>query len=142
MTDYTSLLKVHDDPRNAEWPPGFDLSAAETKFTKMAKEIVAAFPGSHFETGTAIQDASFHGQIFVALAGDFASLRVSNFGSLATVTDEDDCLDAVSRSRLLDTLAAHGYTFIPADILDQPYDGTNPGVTGFRTWWCRYFDWL
>ena len=61
MTDYLQLLKSHDDPRHGEQPPGFDRYAAEARFAKMAEEIVSAFPGSRFETGVEIQDASFHG---------------------------------------------------------------------------------
>ena len=142
MTDYMQLLKANDDPRYAERLPDFDLDAAQARFTAMAQEIVAAFPGSRYETGTEIQDASFHGQVAVAFAGHFALVRVSNFGGFATIADEDDCLDAAARDRLVTAVAAHGYTFIPAEVLNQPYDGDNPGVRGFRSWWYRYFDWI
>src|SRR6266705_443056 len=96
--DYLQLLKAHDDPRHSEHPPGFDYAAAEIRFTKMAEEILSAFPGSRFETGTEIQDASFHGQIFVASAGRFALVRVSNFGAFVTFFGcDDDCLSTEAR---------------------------------------------
>lgn len=143
MTDYLQLLKAHDDPRYSEYPPAFDLEVAEARFTKMAEEIVAAFPGSRFETGVEIQDASFHGQIFIASDGRFALVRVSNFGGFVTFSGcDDDCLTATARDGLLAIFAAHGYTFIPPDVLATPYDGANRGVTGFRDWGCRYFEWI
>ena len=143
MIDYIHLLKAHDDPRNSEQPPAFDRRAAESRFTKMAEEIVSDFPGSGLETGGAIQDASFHGQIFVAIGGKFALIRVSNFGSLVTFFgDDEDCVSPEARNRLLAKFLAHGYTFIPPDALSAPYDGANPGVSGFRDWGCRYFEWI
>jgi hypothetical protein len=36
----------------------------------------------------------------------------------------------------------HGYVYMPATILEQPYTGNNPGVTGIPNWWIRYFDWV
>ncbi len=101
MPDYLRLLKAHDDPQHSEHPPGFDYVAAEARFVMMAEEIVSLFPGSRFETGTAIQDASFHGQIFVASAGRFALVRVSNFGRFVTFSGDDaDCLSTESHDRL------------------------------------------
>jgi len=143
MIDYLQILRAHDDPCHAEQPPAFDRSAAELRFTKLADEIVAAFPGSRFETGTEIQDASFHGQIFVASAGRFALVRASNFGRFVTFFgDDDDCLTPEARVRLLGAFVAHGYIFIPADVLSAKYDGANPGVSGFRDWGYRYFEWI
>lgn len=143
MTDYLPLLKAHDDALHSEQPPGFDRYAAEVRFTKMAEEIASAFPGSRFETGAEIQDASFHGQIFIASAGALALVRVSNFGGFVTFFgDDDDCLSAEARDRLLGTFAAHGYTFIPPDALSTPYDGSCRGVSGFRDWGYRFFEWI
>ena len=68
----------------------------------MTEEILTAFPGSRFETGVEIQNASFHGQIFVASAGRFALVRVSNFGGFVTFFgDDDDCLGAKAGSDCL-----------------------------------------
>ena len=117
MTDYLQLLKSHDDPRHGEQPPGFDRYAAEARFAKMAEEIVSAFPGSRFETGVEIQDASFHGQIFIASAGRFALIRVSNFGGFVTFCgNDDDCLTTEARDGLLDTfagMATRSYHLMP-----------------------------
>jgi hypothetical protein len=143
MTDYLQLLKRHDDPRHAEQPPDFDRAAAELRFTKMANEILGAFPGSRFETGAEIQDASFHGQIRVRLGDRFALVRVSNFGRfIALCGDDDDCLTTDARDRLLAIFTTHGYLFIPSDALAIPYDGENAGVAGFKDWGYRYFEWV
>jgi hypothetical protein len=143
MKDYLQLLKSQDDPRHSEQPSGFDRTEAETRFTIMAEEIVSAFPGSRFETGAEIQDASFHGQIFIAFADSFVLVRVSNFGQFVTFFgDDNDCLSTNARDNLFRKFAAHGYRFIPPDVLSAPYEGHNPGVSGFRDWGCRYFEWL
>ena len=143
MTDYIQLFKAHDDPGHSEHPRGFDYAAAEVRFTKMAEEILSAFSGSRFETGVEIQDASFHGQIFVASADRFALVRVSNFGGFVTFFgDDDDCLSAEARERLLGAFAKHGYTFSPPEALAAPYDGTCSGVSGFPDWGYRYFEWI
>ena len=147
MTNYLELLRKHDDARHSEQPPDFDRPAAEARFTEMAEEIVLAFPGSRFETGAEIQDASFHGQVFIASAGRFALVRVSNFGNFVTFFgDDDDCLTADARADareiLLSVFAAHGYGFIPPETLSLPYDGQNKGISGFRDWGYRYFEWI
>ncbi len=139
MTDYLQLLKSHDDAEYVESPPGFDYDVAEAQFSVMANEVVSAFPGSRFETGTEIQDASFHGQIYVALEGRIALVRVSNFGNFVTFVDDDACLTSAAADRLLNVFAAHGYTFIPRDVLATQYDGTCNDAFGFRTRACRFF---
>lgn len=142
MTDYLQLLKSHDDAEYVEYPAGFDYALAESQFAVMAEEVASLFPGSRFETGTEIQDASFHGQVYVALAGRIALVRVSNFGNFVTFFDDDDCLTPAAADRLLNVFAAHGYTFIPRDVLATPYDGTCSDAFGFRTWAYRFFEWL
>lgn len=143
MSDYLQLFRAYDDPLNSEHPPGFDYAATEARFTKMAEEIASAFPGSRFETGAEIQDASFHGQIFVPFAGRFMLVRVSNFGRFVTFFNDDvDCLTTEARDRLLGIFAAHDYVFIPPEVLFTPYDGACRGVSGLRDWGSRYFEWI
>ena len=143
MTDYLQLLKEYDDPQHSEHPAGFDYAAAEARFSMMAEEILSAFPGSRFETGAEIQDASFHGQIFVASAGRFALIRTSNFGGFVTFFgDDDNCLSTDAMEKLLGTFAKHGYKFIPTEALSTPYDNACLGVSGFRDWGDRYFEWI
>jgi hypothetical protein len=142
MPDYLQLLRAHDDPQHCESPAGFNYAAAETRFVKMAAEIASSLPGSRFEAGNEIQDASFHGQIFVASAGRFALVRVSNSGGFVTFFDDDDCLTTETRDRLPEVFATNGYTFIPPDVLSATYDGACSGVSGFSNWGYRYFEWI
>jgi hypothetical protein len=89
------------------------------------------------ETGTHIQDASFHSQIYLGTG----ALRFSAFGRMLAYTPdmevEDDIREQVER-----LAAERGYILIPTDILETDYSGAHPGVDGIRTWWIRYFDWL
>jgi hypothetical protein len=143
MVDYIAFFKAHDDPVYSEEPPSFDRDAAEARFTKMATAIVREFPGSRFETGVEIQDASFHGQVFVTSSGKSALIRVSNFGGFVTFFGGDyDGLGTDTRDKLLVTFAEIGYTFIPPDVLLAPYDGECRGVSGFRDWRYRFFEWI
>lgn len=104
-----------------------------------------------YETGIGIQDASFHGQILLphslltedAVKEDsLIRLRISNFGQLATLYDEDTLVRPDVLSTIVSVLEEQGYTYIPTIVLNEPYSGKNPGVSGFRTWGMRYFDWI
>jgi hypothetical protein len=97
--------------------------------------------GQHLEleTGSLIQDASFHSQIL--LPSNPPRIRFSNFGDMVSVRDEKSVSPgflAVIR-RLCEQF---GYVYIPEEVLKQPYTGKNPGVRGIRNWWTRYFDWV
>lgn len=105
-----------------------------------------------YETGTYnIQDASFHGQILLphslltedAVREDYIiRLRTSNFGHLATLYDEDALVRPDALSTIISVLEEQGYTYVPTVMLHGPYSGKNPGISGFRTWGERYFDWI
>lgn len=94
------------------------------------------------ETGSAIQDASFHSQIFIPLGdGHNALLRFSNFGAMATIGPDEPAPTELLET-VVELLEKHAYDYVPASVLEQPYTGANPGVTGIRSWWIRYFDWV
>lgn len=142
--DYLQLLEEHDHPRRCEYPPSFDLKAAEERFTQLAEELIAAYPGSTFETGAAIQDASFHGQVFLAYEGLSVLIRVSNFGRFVSFCDDEDhlLLPQEALCQLLELFNKQGYRFIPPEVLSMPYTGECKGVSGFRDWGYRYFEWI
>ena len=145
MTDALQLLREHDDPAQAEAPRDFDRRAAETRFVKMAELIVAAFPESSFETGKAIQDAAFHGEVRLVLGRgcrEHAVVRTSNFGGFVGIHDDAHSLNRDQRHRLLTLFADYGYTFIPEKTLALPYEGGNAALRGLADWWDRYFEWL
>lgn len=81
--DYAGLLTQHDHPTAWEYPPGFDHKAAIARFTRFVADMSAAL-GQRVssETGDHIQDASFHSQAFLPLAGGVQGLiRFSNFAT-------------------------------------------------------------
>ena len=133
-----------------EWPPGFDSEATERRFLAFATALERACGlRLDVETGAAIQDASFLGQVF--LRGPLLQkelgreetflLRISNWGEMATISDEAALHPAALR-RIKAVLGQFGYVYIPPRVLALPYTGENPGVTGIATWWIRYFDWV
>ena len=164
-----------DDPVYAEYPGGWthwDQAAAEAQFLRLVDALAARLKcptregipflrdpdygrarerSLCYETGTRIQDASFHGEILLpqvlqtaeALAKDSCvSLRTSNFGHLAMLYDDDTEIRPASHAIIIETLEDMGYTFVPSRVLDQPYSGQNHGVDGFSTWGRRYFDYI
>jgi uncharacterized protein (TIGR02996 family) len=143
MMAIEALLQQHDDPRNGEHPPGFDHRAAIQQFTIFATALASTLRVSlRPETDSAIQDASFHGQLFIPLGEErYAVIRVSTFGNMATISEDEPVAPELLQT-VIGLLKKHGYVYVPAGVLEQPYTGKNPGVTGISTWWIRYFDWL
>jgi len=142
-TDYIALLQRFDDPLNGECPLGFDRDQAVHRFLRFADEV-AALVGQPIQAETQgdIQDASFHSQIFIPVNdSEFVLVRFSNFGEMVSFSEEVTAPDALRRT-LIKLFEKHDYVYVPADVLNEPYSGKNPGVTGIRNWWIRYFDWL
>jgi hypothetical protein len=141
--DYSELLRRHDHPTHWEYPPGFDHASATARFARLVDDLSAALTvAPRVETGSNIQDASFHSQIYLPLAdGRFALVRFSNFGDMVAVSDNEPVPERTMRV-FQDLFARHGYVYVPATVLAEPYTGGNPGVTGIDSWWIRYFDWV
>lgn len=141
--DYLQFLIKNDDPTYWEHPPNFDYRASLVKFECFAKDLSQLIDTPlKSESGTNIQDASFHSQIYLPLPdGHHALIRFSNFGNMTTIS-EDEPLPEDTLNRLKALFDKHGYIYVPATVLDQPYSGCNPGVRGIDTWWIRYFDWV
>ena len=145
--EYLNLLASLDDGSHWEFPEGFAYYAAERKFLALIKDIELALGEScTIEYHSAIQDASFHAQLVVpksCLLEDYVTkLRVSNFGSLATLYDADDVVKPGCADKIKDALKQHEYVYIPSWILREPYLPHEGLVGGIRDWGVRYFDWL
>jgi len=142
-----ALLQDLDDPIRAEAPAHWDRRAAEATFVALARALEQrlGYPCA-YETGSSIQDASFHGQIRLpreVLTDEYiVQLRASNFGHLATIYDDDTVVERDARATIVSTLDEFGYVYIPSDVVNAPYTGRNRGVSGFRTWGERFFDWI
>lgn len=153
-----ALLRALDDPEHLEFPENFDHDATREKFERLVTALGAAF-GCAVDADRGVQDASLHAIVGVPAeatsTGERLVLRISNFGSLATLsignpgsldTEEMETLldaeDADSVYRVLDDL---GYVVVPEAPLWVPYDGPSqislPGEAR-GTWWVRFFDYL
>ena len=133
-----ALFRKHDDPVRWECPRDFERHRAIARFRGFAAALDAAAGSAHdIETGSQIQDASFHSQI--ALGSGW--LRFSNFGDMVSITPDYE-LDDATLALVSSLCHEKGYCFVPTAFGELPYDGTNPGVTGIRDWWIRYFDWV
>jgi hypothetical protein len=69
------------------------------------------------------------------------AIRFSNFGRLFTIHGNTLASYPVDAIRALVT--RHGWTYVPADELDETYDGRNGALRdGRSTWWIRFFDYI
>src|SRR5262245_31099362 len=129
MMDYLEILRQYDDPIHGYYPPGFDFRAAQRRFARFIRDLSSELRVQvKAESGREIQDASFHGQIFVPVGDNkVTAIRFSNFGNMATISEDEPIPEAllVTLKRLLNQ---HEYVYIPASVLEQPYTGNNPGV--------------
>jgi hypothetical protein len=147
---YLQILQSYDDPDRWETPAEFNYYASRNRFLALAKAVQERLKiVCRVETDSLIQDASFIGQIMfpeeVLLPreqNDYGGMiRVSNFGNMATVTDER-LFPAPMLSAIKQVMDEFDYVYIPPWVLKETYTGSNPGVTGIATWWIRYFDWV
>jgi hypothetical protein len=145
--EYIKLLRANDDPTYSEAPPGFDRAAAESRLVKFANHLNSALGVEcAFESGLMIQDASHHGDIRLPKSLLKESLplgvRVSNFGRFCTVYNDDSLVKPDVLATIKRVASEHGYVYVPSPVLEMPYDGENTGVSGFRDWGERFFDWI
>jgi hypothetical protein len=153
---YLQLLREIDDRESWEFPRGFDYEAAERHFLEFVRELERACGlRLNAETGASIQDAAFHGQIFLRgwivqrelAPHETVLLRVSNWGNLATLSEEA-VIHPAAFARIRATLVTFGYRYVPPAVLALPYSGSARPYTGAEldgtagtTWWIRFFDW-
>lgn len=141
--DYLGILQRYDDEHRWEYPAGFDYDAATERFGKYAEALsIALGRPLENESGSYIQDASFHSQIYLPLGMErFGLIRFSNFGDMVTVSEEEPVPKELME-KITDLLMKHDYVYVPSSVLIERYTGKNPGVTGIKNWWTRYFDWV
>ncbi|HEY0557502.1 MAG TPA: hypothetical protein VGG20_24830 [Thermoanaerobaculia bacterium] len=136
MEALINLLHRLDDPMRGEAPAGFDRSDAIARFGEFAGGLAAAAT-VELASDTRIEDASF----FAELGFGTGALRFSSFGNMIALTPDAEPPPSLLE-HILKLAPRHGYVFVPANELEQPYTGSNPGVMGIRDWWIRYFDYL
>jgi hypothetical protein len=134
----TSLLEQHDDANHWERPSNFDWPKESADFSSFLRELESKVGRNfEYETGSRIQDASFHSQI--VLPGGL--LRFSNFGRMIAFTPDNE-VPAEIRLVIGQLANARGYTLVPTTDLEQPYPRGGGTRLTIGTWWIRYFDYL
>ena len=98
--EYLDLFRRLDDQTYWEFPEDFLYRPAERKFLALVEDVEQALGEKcSIEYHSAIQDASFHAQLLVPenckLEAYAIQLRVSNFGSLATLYDADEAVKPI-----------------------------------------------
>ena len=137
---------IEADEKDAwEFPKIFDYQRLDSRVRSLHSDLEQKLDRKLvFEDGAHNQDASFSWAIRLSEVEcerfiQVCDLRISNFGNLAAVTDEDyeqteEC------QAVFKVVSAHGFTPVSHSLLDSEYDGLNGD--SFSDWWLRYFDWL
>ena len=151
------LLEANDDPEGCEFPTG-DPSSPPGDLAESVRSIQRTLREDlnlPMELDGCVQDASFHDELrilhptsdrgngVVALFSEIA-IRFSNFGRLYTI---HSALPSIPARYPVDQIKAiverHGWKYVPADQLEEVYDGRNKVLRdGRNTWWIRFFDYL
>ncbi|GAB2984438.1 hypothetical protein GCM10023080_057760 [Streptomyces pseudoechinosporeus] len=129
-----ALLREHDDPRHLERPADFDRETSRNCFARLVSAIEERF-GPSCSSGLG-QDASFYGVIEVPADATGLGLpmgvAMSNFGNYFVtasmrigegVPSGEACLPEEFVTWLDGVCTAMGCTFVPTELLREPYDG-------------------
>jgi hypothetical protein len=136
--EMNALFQRHDDPLNGECPIGFDYAIARGRAAAFAAALGQRTGAAQSnDLDVQIEDASFHSEL--SLPG--GRLRFSAFADMIALTPDHE-VAAVIVDAIQDLAPKYGYTLVPTILLETPYTGRHPGVTGIATWWIRYFDYL
>jgi hypothetical protein len=146
------ILLKFDEKDRYETPLNFNYKGLKSRVMDLSKKLEDSFK-LKFNIDDQVQDASFfcdliipNGLITNPKPNLGYSIRISNFGELATVTFEDSYPENV-RMIIKEVLARQNFIFIPSDNLEEDYDGSFEKFNGILggskpTWWVRYFDYL
>lgn len=148
------VLRSLDEPNSLEFPHGFSYLIYQSRFNALAVAIGEVF-GSPCTPDREVQDASFHGDIVIPAeiteSRERVIIRVSNFGSLVTVSagglarDSTLAVEALheeDRERIERVASSLGYRLISGNVLRQNYDGPTALDDWQSTWWHRFFDYM
>ncbi|MES2823475.1 MAG: hypothetical protein V4732_07730 [Pseudomonadota bacterium] len=144
---YLAILKAYDDPACWEYPEEFSYQEQQQKFFSAKGLLQNVLRRKlNFETGSQIQDASYHSCIHLDVellksSEKQSQLRFSNFGNMISFVNENSIKESI-KIDIIQHLQNIGYVYIPEAVLEEQYTGKNPGVSGIETWWVRYFEWV
>ena len=145
-------LREYDEVGRYETPSKFDYDGLMQKVIKLKVELEELF-NVDFQIDDQVQDASFlcdlriPKELIPELDPSLEySIRISNFGQLATINFQAE-LGESTLKRMLESLEKHDFEFISTDELDSIYDGQfeefkKIGGDRGSTWYMRYFDYL
>jgi hypothetical protein len=144
------LLVKFDSTTEIEYSADFDWADAMQRVRSLQPRLEAIL-GERLRLDDQIQDATYCADLFVLdeemnVEGmRFLISRIyisfSNFGDLATIAIGAKHLDRYPLSALSTALEEHGFVPIPAEALDEPYDGKLDRRYGWpATWRDRYFN--
>jgi hypothetical protein len=152
------MLDAHDDSEGCEVPGGDWSTFPHGSLAESVRSVQAALRGElnlSFDRDGNVQDASFHDELrvlhpesfrangIVAFVSEIA-IRFSNFGRLYTIHSAmPEMPTGYPLDRIRAVVERHGWTYVPADELQEIYDGKNRVLRdGRNTWWIRFFDYL
>jgi hypothetical protein len=150
------VLELSDDSKGSEFPEGSSRTSDQaTTSVRRIHETLKVELGVSMELDDRIEDASFHAELTVLhpepfhLAGGTVyapeiAIRFSNFGKLYSITSSmPELLARYPLEKIRALIESHGWIYVPADQLDEVYDGKNAALrNGVNTWWIRFFDYL
>lgn len=139
---YRKILHQHDDQNASTCSIDVDDTAVERTTREIAMALEQKFQHTvSWNKEACNHDASF--RIAIALQQESAEhgvsrcdLWFSHVGNLATLTTPNILDPDVCRT-ILSILEKSGFDYIPADVLEKPYDGVMSEE--FGTWRQRYF---
>lgn len=143
------LLLMNDIQGSWETPPGADWTVEISRIRELIPVLESSLQTS-LRLDDGVQDASFIADVGVLSKLPDANgvihlcyricVRFSWFGGLFSIYGEN--FDEYNTLEAIRVLSGHGYTYVPAAELDDPYDGLNEPYEKGMTWWVRYFDYL
>jgi hypothetical protein len=127
-TETRNILQEFDEQGRFETPSKFDYETLVNRVDKIANDPEQHF-GLTFKIDNQVQDASFHCNIRIPhelvlkpRPNLGSSVRISNFGGLATINFEEE-YSGETISTIKEIIERHDFIYVSYDELDQEYDG-------------------
>ena len=141
------MLEGYDDPHALDVPAGFDFFEAKGRFLALAQAVSTVVgEACDVEVWPALRDATFHGSVQLppgALARpEPVSIRVSNFGNLASLVGDESAVRPELLPSLRRAIERRGYRYVPPDLLARRYTGVHQSKGLFVNWGARFFGYV
>ncbi len=136
-------------PKDGRWDIPFDevtnLRPELEKITGASLDIDKNVQDASFLTDLGVlDDRYFDREKGVGAISYLFNIRFSNFGRMFTIAGSEwpECKSKYRLNEAVRYLGERNYKYIPADELNDLYDGVNKPFEVELTWWIRYFDYL